>query len=66
MIPKLGVIIDAYRGPRTLIHGDNRLDNLLFRDDVPTPATVDWQTVGVVKLPSADADGMSHIRPLVA
>jgi hypothetical protein len=44
MIPKLDVINDAYQGPRTLTHGDYRLDNLLFRDGAPAPAIVDWQT----------------------
>ncbi|HTZ09395.1 MAG TPA: phosphotransferase [Acidimicrobiales bacterium] len=34
-------------GPRTLVHGDLRLDNLLI--DVPGPgvAVVDWQTLGL-------------------
>ncbi len=37
----------ADTGPRGLIHGDYRLDNLLFGDDTaPRPLTVvDWQTV---------------------
>ena len=32
------------RGPRTVSHGDFRLDNLLFQPDDPRPVVVDWQT----------------------
>jgi hypothetical protein len=31
-------------GPRTAIHGDFRLDNLLFQPGDPRPVVVDWQT----------------------
>ena len=31
-------------GPRTVSHGDFRLDNLLFQPDDPRPVVVDWQT----------------------
>jgi hypothetical protein len=31
-------------GPRTVSHGDFRLDNLLFQPDEPRPVVVDWQT----------------------
>ena len=39
-----------YPGPRTVTHGDFRLDNTLIgrgSDGRPTVATVDWQTVGI-------------------
>lgn len=39
-----------YTGPKTLIHGDFRLDNLLFdvhSDGVVKVTVVDWQTVGL-------------------
>ena len=32
-------------GPRTVSHGDFRLDNLLFQPGTPRPVVVDWQTV---------------------
>ena len=32
-------------GPRTVSHGDFRLDNLLFQPETPRPVVVDWQTV---------------------
>ena len=31
-------------GPRTVTHGDFRLDNMLFRGSDPSPYVVDWQT----------------------
>ncbi len=36
------------RGPATIVHGDYRLDNLLFGGtaEAPTVAVVDWQTCG--------------------
>lgn len=45
---RLGVHLGARRGPGTIVHGDYRLDNLLFGGlggGVPV-AVVDWQTVG--------------------
>ncbi len=33
--------------PRTVVHGDYRLDNLLFRTDPDDCIAVDWQTAGV-------------------
>jgi hypothetical protein len=36
--------IGARSGPRTVSHGDFRLDNLLFQPGDPRPAVVDWQT----------------------
>jgi hypothetical protein len=39
-----------YKGPTTLIHGDFRLDNLLFNrpaKDLVAVTVVDWQTVGL-------------------
>jgi hypothetical protein len=41
-------------GPLTLLHGDYRLENMLFGDGPGAPAltTVDWQTVGIGAGPS--------------
>jgi hypothetical protein len=36
--------VTRFQGPRTLIHGDFRSENILFHED--TAATVDWQTIG--------------------
>jgi hypothetical protein len=36
--------LDSLSGPRTVTHGDFRLDNLLFRPGDPRPWVVDWQT----------------------
>lgn len=44
LLPHLGTLVGGYEGPRTLTHGDYRLDNMLFRDGVRTPTVVDWQT----------------------
>jgi hypothetical protein len=44
LVPHIGAIISRYDGPRTLVHGDYRLDNMLFRDDSEEPIIVDWQT----------------------
>ncbi|HEX7355239.1 MAG TPA: phosphotransferase [Mycobacteriales bacterium] len=44
LLPHLGAMVGGYDGPRTLTHGDYRLDNMLFREGVRTPAVVDWQT----------------------
>jgi aminoglycoside phosphotransferase (APT) family kinase protein len=44
VIPHISSIVDAYDGPRTLAHGDYRLDNMLFPEGSTTPMIVDWQT----------------------
>jgi hypothetical protein len=44
LIPHVATIIGSYDGPRTLVHGDYRLDNMLFPDGSTTPMIVDWQT----------------------
>jgi hypothetical protein len=47
--PWLGVEVDRYG----LLHGDYRLDNLLFDPDLTRVTVVDWQTLGV-GLPARD------------
>ncbi len=44
-IPRLRTWMSRERGPRTIVHADFRLDNLLFTSDRPEPAVVDFQTV---------------------
>lgn len=44
LVPRLSVLGDLRQGPRTLTHGDYRLDNMLFRDGSAAPTVVDWQT----------------------
>ena len=44
-VPRLRSWIARERGPRTVVHADFRLDNLLFTLDRPEPAVVDFQTV---------------------
>ncbi|MGN6472097.1 MAG: phosphotransferase [Mycobacteriales bacterium] len=44
VIPHVASIVEAYDGPRTLAHGDYRLDNMLFPEGATTPVIVDWQT----------------------
>ena len=41
-IPKTATYLESAAGPRTLVHGDFRADNLLFGPD--RPAVLDWQT----------------------
>jgi aminoglycoside/choline kinase family phosphotransferase len=42
----LGPWLAARPGPTTVVHGDFRLDNLLFRPGDVRPFVVDWQTAG--------------------
>ena len=42
-VPALLDALDAL--PATLVHGDSRLDNLLFRPGELTPVIVDWQGI---------------------
>ena len=44
VVPRLPAVMAPQDGPRTLGHGDFRLDNLLFRAGEPEPWVVDWQT----------------------
>lgn len=44
--------VTRYTGPKTLIHGDLRSENVLFHDTIAT--TVDWQTISESS-PVADA-----------
>jgi thiamine kinase-like enzyme len=44
VIPYVTNIVEAYDGPRTLAHGDYRLDNMLFPEGEKSPMIVDWQT----------------------
>lgn len=44
-VPRIRTWLARERGPRTLVHADYRLDNLLFTPDRPEPAVVDFQTV---------------------
>jgi len=45
-VPRLAAWMARPRGPRTVVHADFRLDNLLFTPDDPAPVVVDYQTVG--------------------
>ena len=44
-IPSIRAFINRPRGPRTVVHADFRLDNLLFTPDRPEPVVVDFQTI---------------------
>ncbi len=44
-IPRLRTWMSRERGPRTIVHADFRLDNLLFTPGRPEPVVVDFQTV---------------------
>jgi len=44
-LPRLAAWIARPRGPRTVVHADFRLDNLLFTADDPAPVVVDYQTI---------------------
>ncbi len=44
-VPRLGDWMARPQGPRTVLHADFRLDNLLFTPDDPAPVVVDYQTV---------------------
>lgn len=44
LVPQIANVMDLYDGPRSLVHGDYRLDNMLFREGSTVPMIVDWQT----------------------
>lgn len=44
-VPRIRAWMARERGPRTVVHADFRLDNLLFTPDRPEPAVVDFQTI---------------------
>ena len=44
-VPRLGTWVARPSGPRTLVHADFRLDNLLFTPDNTAPVVVDYQTI---------------------
>ena len=44
-VPRLGTWMARSGGPRTLVHADFRLDNLLFTPDDTAPVVVDYQTI---------------------
>lgn len=44
-VSNLGGWLASRPGPRTLVHGDYRLDNLLFPREPDSPVVVDFQTV---------------------
>jgi hypothetical protein len=43
-VEHLPAYLSLRTGPRTVSHGDFRLDNLLFQPATPRPVVVDWQT----------------------
>lgn len=51
--PLAGTFLERQRDVDGLVHGDYRLDNLLFAEDLSDVAVVDWQTVGL-GLPGRD------------
>lgn len=44
-VPRVRTWMSRPRGPRTVVHADFRLDNLLFTPGRPEPVVVDFQTV---------------------
>jgi hypothetical protein len=76
LAPLIGRWVAARPAPYALVHGDYRLDNLLFPPDGPGVQAVDWQSVSV-GLPARDvayflgtgltvADRRPHERNLIA
>lgn len=53
IMPQVAAIVGSYDGPRTLTHGDYRLDNMLFPQGSNIPTIVDWQTAAW-SAPAAD------------
>jgi hypothetical protein len=45
-LPRLGGWMARPHGPRTVVHADFRLDNMLFTPGDPAPVVVDYQTIG--------------------
>jgi len=44
---RTGSWLRGHRAPFSLVHGDYRLDNLMFHPDRPEVAALDWQTISV-------------------
>ena len=64
---RLGPYLGDLTGPRTVVHGDYRADNLLFTDGGTDVTAVDWQTVGWGRGPGdvAYLVGLSFADPAV-
>ena len=44
-LPRVAAWMGRPPGPRTVVHADFRLDNMLFTPDDPAPVVVDYQTI---------------------